>query len=314
MCIPIEPKQLGGSYTFLDNWRQRLRQNNVAHTADPMAEYDVLFVNSFMVPYDLIASAKRARPKLVVVQRVDGSARDYGRFDDADDRQARVNMLADLTIFQSRYSRHSTTEKYRVIQQDGPVIYNPVDTRTFCPGETASLRDGRPQVCNASHSDNPKKGTWMIGDLARANPDVDFILCGHYPPLPELPNIRLCGRLGREDLARTLRSCHAFVHLAENDPCPNVVLEALASGLPVLYRDSGGTPELVEACGLPVTSENFRGQLDTVMSRLDELSAAARQRAVGTFARIASFHPIWRRSRRRYAVRCRQPGILSGRP
>ena len=76
----------------VEYWRRWLSQNDIAHTADPTADYDVLFVNSFMVPYDLIAGVKRARPNLVVVQRVDGSARDYGRFDDADDRHRECDV------------------------------------------------------------------------------------------------------------------------------------------------------------------------------------------------------------------------------
>ena len=36
-----------------------------------------------------------------------------------------------------------------------------------------------------------------------------------------------------------------LLHTKYNDPCPTVVLEALASGLPVVYSASGGVPELV---------------------------------------------------------------------
>jgi len=284
ICIPIEHRQLGGMYTFLENWRKWLDQNNIHHTADPTAEYNVLFVNSFMVPYGLIAAAKRARPELLIVQRVDGAARDYGRLDDADDRQARVNMLADLTIYQSKYSKYSTTQKIKVIQQDGPIIYNPVDIEAFYADSARSFHADRPKICNASHSENLRKGTWLIGEIARANPDLDFVLCGNYPPLPDLPNISLRGRLDRADLARTMRSCDVFLHLAENDPCPNVVLEALASGLPVLYRDSGGTPELVGESGRPVTLDSFRSELEKIFRDHKDLSEAARERAVRCFA------------------------------
>lgn len=34
------------------------------------------------------------------------------------------------------------------------------------------------------------------------------------------------------------------------DPCPNSVLEAMATGLPILYSNSGGTPELVGNAGI----------------------------------------------------------------
>lgn len=271
-------------YTFVHNFINFLEKNDSRYTQDIENDYDILFVNSWAVPYEIIRTQKRLRPHVRVVHRIDGSARDYGRFDDADDRQACVNMLADLTVFQSDYSKYSTTKKFRVIQQDGPTIYNPVDIELFRADGPIRPLDGRIKVCNASFSTNPKKGTWRIGSLARENPDIVFVLCGCYPELPDLPNIHFLGHMDRVQMATALRSCDLFFHLAENDPCPNVVLEALASGLPLLYRDSGGTPELVGECGLPVTVDNFRQQLDIILERREELSKAARERAVRHFA------------------------------
>ncbi len=284
ICVPLPYRRQGGMYTFLANLLGYLERNDISYTQDIDDEYDVLFVNSWAVPYGAIKAQKAARPRLRVVQRVDGSGRDYGRYDDADSRQARVNMLADMTVFQSRYSRHSSTEKFRVIRQDGPIIYNPVDVQQFRPDGPTMQIEGDIKVCNASFSTNIKKGTFKIGDLARGNPDVTFVLCGRYPDLPDLPNIVALGHLDRPELASAMRSCDIFLHLAENDPCPNVVTEALASGLPILYRDSGGTPELVGSCGTPVTEENFRQQLMSVISRRDELSEAARRRAVEEYS------------------------------
>jgi hypothetical protein len=128
------------------------------------------------------------------------------------------------------------------------------------------------------------KGTARISSLAAANPDVEFQLCGNYPALPSLPNIHHNGRLRREALAAVMRRCHLFLHLAENEACPNVVLEALASGLPVLYRDSGGTPELVGDCGLPVTTSNFRVQLGAIIAGWPSYSRLSRDRAVERFS------------------------------
>ena len=284
ICIPIPHRPQGGIFTFLNTWRRWLDDQGIPHTDDPQMAFDVLFVNSWTVSFGVVLEVKRTCPHVRVVQRVDGSARDYGRFGDADDRQARVNMLADLTIFQSKYSKYSTTEKFRVIQHDGPIIYNPVDIQRFRPSASQMLIEGKIKVCNASFSTNPKKGTWKIGILAQQNPDVTFVLCGRYPELPDLPNIQLLGHLNRSEIAAAMRSCDLFLHMAENDPCPNVVLEALASGLPVLYKDSGGTPELVGNCGMPVTINNFRQQLEIILGQHDELSNLARERAVKHFS------------------------------
>jgi glycosyltransferase involved in cell wall biosynthesis len=269
-------------YTFLAHLTAYLRRHGIQYTRDLDDEYDILFVNSFAVPFEAVLAAKRANPELKVVQRLDGSARDYGRFGDADDRQAQVNLLADLTVFQSRYARFSVKEKHRIISQDGPIIYNPVDVDLFIPrGRSPGQR--RPRVVNVAFSTNRKKGSWLIDSLARAHPDIDFVLCGRFEGVESLPNVNLTGVLDRETLAGVLRSCDVFLSLAENDSCPNVVLEALASGLPLVYRPSGGVPELVGECGVEMEPATFRRALEEVMSRQRELSEAARTRAVERF-------------------------------
>ena len=143
--------------------------------------------------------------------------------------------------------------------------------------------EGKVRVCNACWSLNNKKGTWKIPKLAKENPDVTFVLCGRYPEVPNLPNVIYFGHLNYPDLASVMRSCDIFLNLSENDPCPNVVLQGIASGLPILYKNSGGVPELVGECGLPVTMNNFRLQLDAVLKQRCELSEAARERAVNYF-------------------------------
>lgn len=285
ICIPIEQRAEGGMYTFLGNLVSYLDAHGIAHTGDPSGEYDVLFVNSWAVPYDTIGRAKAARPLVRVVQRVDGSSRDYGGYSGGDSQQARVNLLADTTIFQSQYSRLSTTVKFHVVHQDGPVIYNPVDLELFRPdGPRMQFAPGRVTVACAAWSTNPGKGAHAIELLAARHPEIDFVLCGRFEGLTLRPNLVRLGHVSRADMAQVLRSCDVFLNLSEHDPAPNVVIEALASGAPVLYRDSGGVPELVGPCGRPTTIERFRTELDVVLHARTAIAEAARARAVREFA------------------------------
>lgn len=271
-------------YTFLANLRAFLDAHAIPHTADVNDDYDVLFVNSWAVPYETVRRAKAEHHGVRVVQRVDGSSRDYGGYRGGDVRQARVNVLADLTVFQSQYSKLSTTAKFRVVDQDGPIIYNPVDLALFRPdGPRLQFGPGRVAVACAAWSTNSRKGTRGLDDLASNHPDVDFVLCGRFEAVSLRPNIIRLGHVSHADMALAFRSCDVFLNLSENDPAPNVVVESLASGVPVLYRDSGGVPELVGDCGLPFAVGRFREQLDAILGR-EELSRAARARAVREFS------------------------------
>ena len=284
LCIPIPVRSEGGLYTFIGTLTAWLDKQGIAYTDDPDADYDVLFANSWAVDYSLIRRTKRSHPSIVVAHRVDGSAADYGGNPDADRKQARVNLLADVTIFQSEYSRHSTREKFPVVSQDGPVIHNPVDIERFRPGgDRIDLPAGTKVAC-VSWSTNRRKGNWQIEEIAAANPAAMFVLCGRFEGISDRPNIVRLGYLDRDALAAALRSCDVFLSLTENDAMPNVVLEALASGLPVLYRASGGVPEVVGDCGVAMEPANFAAALRQIESRRAELSAAARQRAETHFA------------------------------
>ena len=82
-----------------------------------------------------------------------------------------------------------------------------------------------------------------------------------------------------------------------NDSCPSVVLEAMASGLPVVHPASGGTVELVADIGglgvqhdaswdrlEPPPAEAMAAAVERVLDQLPCLLAAARRRAVERFA------------------------------
>ena len=91
------------------------------------------------------------------------------------------------------------------------------------------------------------------------------------------------------------RRAHVLLHPKVRDPCPNVVLEALACGVPVVHSASGGVPELVGDAGIGVASETtwevdvppapaeLAEAVRTVLASLEDYRARARARAVERF-------------------------------
>ena len=57
------------------------------------------------------------------------------------------------------------------------------------------------------------------------------------------PDAVFTGPLGREDVANVFASADVFVFPSQTDTAGNVVLEAQASGLPVVVSDAGGPKE-----------------------------------------------------------------------
>jgi len=76
--------------------------------------------------------------------------------------------------------------------------------------------------------------------------------------------VHFLGRVRR--MPTFYHACEAFVLPTLYDACSNVVLEALACGLPALYRNGGGSSELVGFGGLAFEgAEEFMDNLERMV-------------------------------------------------
>lgn len=284
ICIPRGIGRGGGCETFWNYFEKFLSKNSICYHRDIFKKSDFLMLNSWQGSYYFYKLCNILYPKRIKVQRIDGSAKEYGRDGCWDDKQKRINKIVDLVIYQSEYSRYVTSEKHAIISGKGYVIYNPVDTDFFSPhGEKLSL-SGATRIIFCSNSANPKKGFHEVVTVAKNNPDLTFFVAGNMPEL-ELPeNMVLLGYLSKTELSKVLRSCHFFIFFSENESCPNIVLEAMASGLPVIYKDSGGTVEIVGDAGINASVETFRQAFETLWKNYKEFKMKAQIRAKKEFS------------------------------
>ena len=216
-----------------------------------------------VLPLRYFLSLARRGP--VIAHRVDGvPALTRGRRTKADDVQLAVNRLADHTIFQSHFCRTSFVEQSGRTPERWRVINNGVDPRIFFPASNRPKLDGMLRLVAASWSSNRRKGFSTLAELSQI-PRVQVVFAGNWCPEVEPAKVELAGSLRSEELAELMRSSHAMVHAGWNEPCSNAIVEAMACGLPVIYRDSGGNAELVGDYGVPLTES-----LGEVVSRLIE--------------------------------------------
>jgi glycosyltransferase involved in cell wall biosynthesis len=120
--------------------------------------------------------------------------------------------------------------------------------------------------------------------LASQHPDIHLMVVGDGPYLPALRQLleglpcTFTGYLSGEDLAMAYASSDIFVFPSATDTFGNVVLEAQASGLPVIVTDRGGPAENVRAgrTGLVVAADDAAA-LKSAMRRLIEDATLCRQ-------------------------------------
>jgi teichuronic acid biosynthesis glycosyltransferase TuaC len=140
------------------------------------------------------------------------------------------------------------------------VLRNGVDLELFSPGDTESLRrthkiDG-PTLISVGHLIADKGHQFVIEALASL-PDVRLIVVGDGPMRTELAalaerlgvadRVRWTGTLGQRALAEHYAIADATVLASKLEGMPNVLLESLACGTPVIATNVGGSGEVVTA-------------------------------------------------------------------
>jgi hypothetical protein len=155
------------------------------------------------------------------------------------------------------------------------VIYNGVDTAQFAPAAEKQIVRARLGLPNTATillcvgALVPEKGISELIEafeaLARSHSDVILLVLGDGPLRGELDasQQRLTNRcrvihpgtVSSEQVAGYMSAVDVLVHPSHAEGLPNVVLEAMASGLPVVASKVGGIPEVVQhgATGLLVT-------------------------------------------------------------
>jgi glycosyltransferase involved in cell wall biosynthesis len=182
------------------------------------------------------------------------------------------------------------------------VIPNGVDTEEFRPASGTEQISGLPRgklVLFIGDIKTPRKN---LDTLLRAMvhvADATLVVAGEVAgsPYPRMATtLGLGGRvrfLGfRRDIPRLMRAATLFVFPSRYEACSLVLLEAAASGLPIVAgRATGGTELLTPECSVLLEDPSDHVELAAVLNRL--LASAAQLAQMGQEARRVALRNTW---------------------
>ena len=184
-----------------------------------------------------------------------------------------------------------------------------VDTIAFSPEHRDRNGTRRPFVLGFCGRLSIEKNVFLLARIrtelvARGITDFRFLIVGHGKEegwlREHLPNADFTGVLRGADLARAYANMDLFVFPSHTDTFGNVVLEALASGVPSVVTPDGGPRYIVRdgETGSIATDEEFSAAIARLM--MDEALYARMQVAARAYAQSASWDAVFEGVYREY--------------
>jgi len=252
----ISKTSIGGGFTFLRNFRKAVRHE--VQFVDSWDKGDIVFIFGVTaIDKAEIYEAHKLGKKIIL--RCDNiPRRSRNKRMSPAERLAEFGAMAEAVVYQSEWARKYAG--YFIENENEFIVTNGVDPDVFNINGRES--DGHTYLY-INYNDNPNKRfdealywfdmewrhdnsnhLWIAGNVPRVyleHPEFNW-------DLPTNGKVEYKGIMKTpEDVARLMKQCDFILYPSFAEAAPNMVIEALACGLEILYPNSeGGTLEMIE--------------------------------------------------------------------
>lgn len=204
-----------------------------------------------------------------VIQRLDGIWFKPDEFHNKNKKIFDLYAKADYVIFQSLFD-HKMITKWWGGKSHSKIIGNGIDlepVKAITIPELAKIRASYEHVFVCSSNWHPQKrlrSNLQLFDHLRKigySKSCLFVLGNNPDVMTSDPHVFYAGSQPYEVYSQIFAISNWMLHLAWADHCPNVVIESLSQGTPVICSKIGGTRELVNEFGLILTEDDYHYEL-----------------------------------------------------
>lgn len=276
--------------------------------------FNVLYLVSSRLPDGAVTLARWAKRKGArVVLNQNGVAYPAWRpvgWEEVNAPMRELLALADHVFYQSTFCKVSADRFAGAAHGPWEILHNAVDPDTFRP---RTDRDRSPLTLLLAGSQDQwyrfEVAVNTLAELRRRSIDVRLLVTGRLGwhadrdaaraeadtllhELSVIERVTFVGHYTQVEAPAIYNRADILIHTKYNDPCPSVVVEAMACGLPVVFSATGGVPELVGDAGAGVITESsyerdyppdpsaMADAVEQVMRSRERLGAKARERVL----------------------------------
>ncbi len=267
----------GGANTFSWNFHRHLVKSGIHANSNLLLASKAIII-AHRVNLKALWIAKKTG--CFIVHRLDEH---FEKNESADRREkhariVRINKLAEVTVFQSEFVKDNVLPYLET--QNWRVIRNGADPTVFHDNQKERLYVG-----HVTNSVGGKKRLDLLEKAIKKYPEEPFLLVGNHQKasidFSRYSNVKMVSPVEKSEMARYYQTMKCLYFPSENDPCPNTVVEAILSGVPVCYNRVGGTVEIVRNCGLPLD------QFEILLKELPQLHKKCADRSDLHFDSVA---------------------------
>jgi glycosyltransferase involved in cell wall biosynthesis len=187
-----------------------------------------------------------------------------------------IHNIKDINyiIYNSNFIKDYYINQYEDIKNiKNTVIINGCDQNIFSYKNSNKLNKDKIKVVTHHWSSNLFKGYQIYYDMfkhCQNNEKYEFVFIGKN--IPEIYNeMKIIGPYHGKELSNELKKCDIYLTDSKYDSCPNHVLEAISTGLPILYTScNGGGKEIIES-NLNKIGESYN-HFDDLLLKLDKIT------------------------------------------
>jgi glycosyltransferase involved in cell wall biosynthesis len=212
----------------------------------------------------------------------------------------------DQIIFQSNWSKEILCKNLNISPKNYRIIYNATDTELFRPASPICRNNGDIKIICTGFLRRKFRIQVPFEILKRLGIKSKLFFIGNTDNECRIELIKISDspftdrvihipHVDNRELFKYLQDSDIFLHPVQGDACPNAVIEALSSGLPVVCGSWGGQSELVGEGGIVVPNtqkwdygdafiESCCQAIEEIVQDIDEFKVKARRRAEQMFS------------------------------